>query len=65
MNIMTLLKGLTIALVIIGALNWGLVGAFHFNLVTTLFGDLSVVTRMIYILVGLAGIYKLFLLLKK
>ncbi|HBI25652.1 MAG: hypothetical protein UT41_C0001G0228 [Candidatus Wolfebacteria bacterium GW2011_GWC2_39_22] len=44
-------------LVIIGALNWGLVGAFGFNLVATLFGDMSVLSRIVYGLVGLAAIY--------
>lgn len=65
MNIQMILKWLSIVLVIVGALNWGLVGAFHFNLVTTLFGELTIITRTIYILIGLAGIYKLFLLLNK
>lgn len=46
-----------LALVIIGAVNWLLVGALDFNLVTAIFGAGSVVTRAIYILVGLAGIY--------
>ncbi len=44
---------------IIGALNWGLVGIFDFNLVTTLFGDMTMLTRIVYILVGLAGILNL------
>lgn len=65
MNIQMILKWLVLTLVIVGALNWGLVGAFHFNLVTTLFGDLTMITRTIYVLIGLAGIYKLFLLLNK
>ena len=42
-------------LVIVGALNWGLVGAFKFNLVQALFGD-SALAAIVYILVGLAGI---------
>lgn len=44
-------------LVIIGALNWGLIGFFDFNLVAWLFGDMSTISRIIYALVGLAGIY--------
>lgn len=44
------------ALLIVGALNWGLVGAFHFNLVDHLFGPESVATRVIYSLVGLSGL---------
>lgn len=56
------LTGLTwfaIALVVIGALNWGLVGIFEFNLVAAIFGTLSPVSRIIYILVALAGLYLL------
>ena len=50
----------TLILVIIGALNWGLVGAFHFNLVTTIFGCNSatpcMLSRIVFILVGLSGL---------
>ena len=46
---------LTIAL--IGAVNWGLVGFFNFNLVSWIFGTASWVTRIIYALVGLCGLY--------
>jgi len=41
--------------VVVGALNWGLVGLFQFDLVATIFGDASVLSRLVYILVGLAG----------
>jgi uncharacterized membrane protein YuzA (DUF378 family) len=44
-------------LVLIGALNWGLVGAFKFNLVEKIFGDMTVLARIIYVLVGLAALY--------
>lgn len=43
-------------LVIVGAINWGLVGLFSFNLVEAIFGGAPVVARIIYILVGLAGV---------
>ncbi|HBO98210.1 MAG TPA: DUF378 domain-containing protein [Candidatus Omnitrophica bacterium] len=46
-------------LVIIGALNWGLVGALQLNLVDQIFGAGSGLSRVIYVLVGLAGIMKL------
>ncbi len=50
----------SLTLVIIGALNWGLVGFFDFNLVTTVFnGSLSFVARIIFALIGLAGLYSL------
>jgi uncharacterized membrane protein YuzA (DUF378 family) len=45
-----------LALVIIGAVNWGLVGLFQFDLVAALFGPASVLSRLVYSLVGLAGI---------
>ena len=47
-------------LVIIGALNWFLIGLFDFNLVATLFGSLSFVSRAIYTLVGLASLWVIF-----
>lgn len=47
---------LSLILTIIGALNWGLIGLFDFNLVSTLFGDRTLVTRVIYGLVGLSGL---------
>lgn len=43
-------------LVVVGALNWGLWGAFNYNLVETLFG-MGMITRWVYILVGLSGLY--------
>lgn len=46
-------------LVIIGGLNWGLVGAFEFNLVEEIFG-MSLLATIIYILVGLSAIYLIF-----
>lgn len=48
---------IALTLVIIGALNWGLIGFFNFNLVDTLFGSVDWLTRTIYALVGVAGIY--------
>lgn len=44
-------------LTLIGALNWGLVGLLDFDLVTAVFGKNSIVSRLVYILVGLAGVY--------
>ena len=51
-------------LVLIGALNWGLVGILDFNFVATLFGDMTVLSRIIYILVGLAGLYMIYAVTK-
>ncbi len=49
------LKILSLILVIVGALNWGLVGAFRFDLVAFLFGEMSRFSRIVYCLVGLSG----------
>ena len=46
-------------LVVIGGLNWGLVGAFKFNLVEAILGSWPLVVRVVYILVGLAAIFSL------
>ena len=47
-------------LVFVGALNWGLVGAFNFNLVETVFGMMTTATRAIYGLIGVAALVKLY-----
>lgn len=46
-------------LVIIGALNWGLVGLFDLNLVTTVFGAWPALVRVVYVLVGLSAVYEM------
>ncbi len=46
-----------LTLVIIGAVNWGLIGFFRFDLVAFLFGDLSWLSRVVYALVGIGGLY--------
>jgi uncharacterized membrane protein YuzA (DUF378 family) len=51
---------LALALVIVGGLNWGLVGAFNFNLVDTILGEGSAISRIVYCLVGLSAVYMLY-----
>ena len=46
-----------LASVIIGAINWGLIGLFRFNLVSFLFGDMSWISRIVYGIVGIGGLY--------
>ena len=48
-----------LTLTIIGAINWGLIGFFRFDLVAFLFGDMSWLSRVVYALVGLCGLYML------
>ncbi|HZJ83157.1 MAG TPA: DUF378 domain-containing protein [Clostridia bacterium] len=56
---------LALVLVIIGALNWGLIGLFQFDLVATLFGGShTLLSRIIYTLVGVAGAYSITLLFR-
>ena len=57
---MRLMNIATLALVIVGAVNWGLMGFFQFDLVATLFGGpQAAISRIVYSLVGLAGLYQL------
>ncbi|HVL29493.1 MAG TPA: DUF378 domain-containing protein [Sphingomicrobium sp.] len=56
---MRALNILTLVLLIVGGLNWLLVGAFGFDLVAALFGDMSPLSRIVYVLVGLSAIYQL------
>jgi uncharacterized protein len=49
----------TLLLVIVGGLNWGLVGLFSFDLVAALFGSGSVLSRIVYILVGLSAAWQI------
>jgi uncharacterized membrane protein YuzA (DUF378 family) len=48
---------IALVLVIVGGLNWGLVGLFNFDLVATIFGDMSMLSRIVYSLVGLSAVY--------
>lgn len=55
---------IALILVIIGGINWGLIGLFNFNLVSTIFGDMTMITRIVYDLVGLAALYTIYLLVR-
>lgn len=57
------LDWVAVVLVIIGGVNWGLVGAFGFNLVSAIFGE-STLTAIIYDLVGLSALYMIYTALK-
>jgi len=54
---MKALTWIAVIVLIIGGINWLLVGAFNFDLVATLFGEMSALSRIVYMLVGLAAIY--------
>lgn len=57
MKSLTALDWIALVLVVVGGLNWGLVGIFNFDLVATLFGNMSVLARIVYALVGLSAVY--------
>ena len=59
---MNFLRYFAYALVLLGALHWGLIGLFDFNLVSTIFGDMTLLSRIIYSLVGLSAIISAFIL---
>jgi uncharacterized membrane protein YuzA (DUF378 family) len=56
---MNILNALSLLLVIVGGLNWGLVGAFDFDLVAAIFGAGSALARIVYVLVGLSALWQI------
>ena len=61
----TALDATALTLSIIGAVNWGLIGLFKFDLVAFLFGSMTLLSRIIYIIVGICGIYLISFYVKK
>ena len=59
-NIMKNLHMLSFALVVVGAINWGLVGLMDVNLVTMLFGNSPMLVQAVYVAVGVAGLFLVF-----
>ena len=60
---MKIIDKIALILIIIGAINWGLIGFFKFDLVATIFGEMSVLSRIVYALVGISGLWGIKLLL--
>ena len=56
---MKVINLVTLLLIIIGGLNWGLVGLFSFDLVAAIFGSGSLLSRLVYILVGLSAVWQI------
>lgn len=52
-------------LILIGAINWGLIGLFRFDLIEALFGDMTTLSRILYSLVGIAGLWGISFLFRK
>lgn len=61
---METIEKVALVFTIIGALNWGLIGLFDFNLVTMLFQEGSFLTRLVYIIVGICGLTNIVILFK-
>lgn len=61
---MVTLQKVCLVFTIIGAITWGLIGIFDFNLVAFIFGDATILSRIVYSLVGIAGIINIGLLLQ-
>lgn len=59
---MKVVDKIALVLIIIGAINWGLIGIFNFNLVDSIFGTMSIISRIIYALVGISGLWGIKLL---
>ena len=62
---MKALNLITLALVIIGGINWGLVGLAQFDLVAAIFGEQTTASRIVYALVGLSALYGIYLAARK
>ena len=62
---MKVIDTIALILIIVGAINWGLVGLFEFNLVETIFGGFNTFVRIIYTLVGVAGLWGIKLLFNR
>ena len=59
---MKIIDKIALVLIIIGAINWGLIGFFKFDLVAAIFGQMSALSRIIYALVGISGLWGIKLL---
>ncbi len=57
MNKLNTIEWLALVLVIVGGLNWGLVGLLNFDLVAAIFGKMSILSRIVYTLVGVSAVY--------
>ena len=56
---MKVIDTIVLILIIIGAINWGLLGFFQFDLVAAIFGDMSTFSRIIYAIIGICGLYSI------
>jgi uncharacterized membrane protein YuzA (DUF378 family) len=64
MQKLSLIDIIALILVIIGGLNWGLIGLFHFNIVSAIFGNVPILLSIIYSLVGASALWGIYLLFR-
>lgn len=57
---MSAMDWIAMTLLIVGGVNWGLIGLFNFDLVATLFGEMTTISRLVYVLVGLSALYSIY-----
>lgn len=65
MKNLNIIDWIALVLLVIGGLNWGLIGIFNMNLVSSLFGDMTTLTRIVYGLVGISAVYSVYILSSK
>ena len=63
-KMMKVIDTIALILVIIGAINWGLIGLFNFDLVAILFGTMTAISRIVYVIIGIAGLWSIRFLAK-
>jgi len=61
----SILDWISLVLVIIGGLNWGLIGLFNFDLIRAILGSIPVLQKVVYVLVGIAALYTIYYINKK
>ena len=62
---MNFVDGLAMIIVVLGALNWGFVGLFNYDVIAAIFGEMNILTRVAYMVVGLAGLWTIFAYLRR
>ena len=62
LTFMKIIDKIALVLIIIGAINWGLIGLFKFDLVAAIFGNMTLISRIVYSLVGVSGLWGIKLL---
>jgi hypothetical protein len=62
---MNALDWIAFVLLVVGGINWGLIGIFEFDLIEAIFGELLIMSEVIYALIGISALYQIYSVLKK